>query len=254
MMLENTSHIMKDKHIIITGASSGLGKSLAIKASLAGAKVTLIARDKCRLLDTVNAMYDKDKHSIYSSDLSNLNEIESLLKNIASNNGKIDGFCHCAGITGSAAIRPIKVSNTNFVDSIFKIHVLAFIEAVRVLSLPKVTNSGANIVGISSVVAYRGEVGCSSYAAAKGAVDSFIKNAAVELYNRKIKINSVAFGTINSETYLNMVEEDFDKLHVMGNQKFGGIDLDNATDILISLLSNKSLQYTGNTIEFFAGR
>lgn len=253
-MVNNLGNLITDKHIVIAGASSGLGKELAIKASVAGARISLIARDEKRLSETIKQLHNENKHNIYVYDLNNLDGIEQLLKSIVDNCGKIDGYCHCAGITGNVAIRPIKLSTISFVDKILKVHFNAFVEVVRVLSSGKIINKGANIVGISSSVAYHGDCGCSIYAAAKGAIDAYIKSAAIELYSKNIQINNVAFGTINSETFLNMLNDDFSSDQVLGNQKFGAIDLSKAAEMLLFLLSNDSKQYTGNTIKFFAGR
>ena len=73
---------LSNKHIIITGASSGIGRACAIQASRLGAKVSLIARNQDKLVETINLMEDQDKHAYYCFDLNNTEDIETLIKKL----------------------------------------------------------------------------------------------------------------------------------------------------------------------------
>ena len=120
------------KHIVITGASSGIGRQSAIQASRLGAHVTLIARSEEKLRETVGQMDQPALHACYAADLSETDQIEPLVQKIVSQRGAVDGFCHAAGM-GEA--RPIRMIKPVFVERMLRIHTYAFIELVRCLSL-----------------------------------------------------------------------------------------------------------------------
>lgn len=244
---------LKDKHLLITGGSSGLGRMCAIRASLLGARVTLVARDREKLEEVMSQMQGCD-HSYIIFDLSQTDDIESLIKEVVATRGAVDGFCHCAGITGQSAIRTLKYSKPSYIKQMFCVHTEAFIELVRSLSLKKNLNQGASLVGISSIAAYRGDNGLMAYGAAKGAIDSFVKSVAVDLYKRDIRINNVAYGAIKSEAFQELQDNNERVNELFYNQYAGLIDSESAVNIILFLLSDAVKQMTGTTIEFFAGR
>ena len=89
---------LEGRTIIITGASSGIGKQCAIDCSKMGAKIILIARNEERLKETLSLMNNRDNHAYYLADFTQLTNIADLIKEIVSANGKISGFIHAAGI------------------------------------------------------------------------------------------------------------------------------------------------------------
>lgn len=92
------------KTVLITGASSGIGRECAIAASQLGASVALIARNKDRLNETLSLM-EEGNHGIYSVDITKFSELEGLVSKIVAERGKIGGFIHSAGIEGVIALR-----------------------------------------------------------------------------------------------------------------------------------------------------
>lgn len=240
---------LNNKHIIITGASSGIGRVCAVQASRLGAKVTLIARNEDKLHETINLMQDPNKHTYYSFDLNNTKEIESLIKNIIVKRGAVDGFCHAAGI---ATPRPLKLSKPDYVNKMFSIHIFAFIELVRVLSLKHNLNDGASLVGVSSVAAERGNIAQGVYGAAKGAMNSFLTPVAKELANRMIRINNVAYGIVNTQMYQEFLETGGNEV-VVKQQYLGIIDTESAANAVMFLLSDASKFITGSVLPVYAG-
>lgn len=240
---------LSGKHIIITGASSGIGRSSAIQASRLGAKVTLIARREDKLRETIGLMQDNSKHTYYVFDLNNTEEIEALIKNIVTEQGSVDGLCHAAGI---ATPRPLKLSKPNYVSKMFSVHVFAFAELVRVLSLRHNLNEGASLVGISSVAAERGNTAQEIYGAAKGAMNSFLKPAAKELARRKIRINNVAYGVVDTEMYQEFLANGGNE-EVIKQQYLGVIDTETAANAVMFLLSDASKFTTGSVLPVYAG-
>ena len=240
---------LSNKHIIITGASSGIGRACAIQASRLGARVTLVSRNKDKLVETINSMEEHEKHAYYCFDLNNTEEIENLIKNIVAEQGTVDGLCHAAGI---ATPRPLKLSKPNYANKMFSVHIFAFAELVRVLSLKHNLNDGASLVGITSVAAERGNIAQGIYGAAKGAMNSFIKPIAKELSNRKIRINNVAYGIVNTQLFQEFLETGGDE-EVLKQQYLGIIDTKSAANAVMFLLSDASKFITGSVLPVYAG-
>lgn len=107
---------LEDKLIIVTGASSGIGRQCAIDCSKMGAIVVLIARDEERLKETIAQMEYPERHCYYSIDLSDIDQIRLLVDNIVSANGKIDAYVHAAGIEKTL---PLKFLSSDDYKSIY---------------------------------------------------------------------------------------------------------------------------------------
>ena len=244
---------LKDKHIVIMGASSGLGKESAYVLSKLGAKLTLVARNKERLsaiLEELNGINDR----YYSYDLNDLNGLRDLIGKIVKEQGPLDGMCFCAGITGAKALRPLKMTKPDFVKNMLNVHTLAFIEAVRCLAERKNLNERASIVGVSSVAAYRATLGEYAYASAKAANDAFVRSAALELSRKNVRINSISFGAIDSEAYQSALIQTSDESKLLENQYMGLIQMESAAKYIAFLLGDSLPQMTGTVLEYFAGR
>ena len=96
---------LSGKMIIITGASSGIGRQCAIDCSKMGARVALIARNEERLKETRGKMERPEEHFYYSLDLAQSDKIMELVENIVISHGRIDGFIHAAGIEKTLPVR-----------------------------------------------------------------------------------------------------------------------------------------------------
>ncbi len=240
---------LEGKHILVTGASSGIGQQCAIQASKLGAKVTLVARNMKRLQDTVSLMDGDNIHSYYPFDLTQLDRIDSFIKVIVAEQGAIDGFCNAAGVS---TLRPLKFINYQYLDSALRVNLYAFIELVRCLSLKKNLNNGASIVGISSVAAEDGNPGQASYSIAKAGINGFIHPAARELAKRKIRINNVAFSMVNTEMFKEFMENSGSE-GLINRQYLGIVDVESAANAVMFLLSDASKYITETVIPVYAG-
>ena len=239
------------KHIIITGASSGIGRAACIQASKLGAKVTLIARNESRLKETISLM-DGNIHSFYSFDLNNLEEIENLVSLIVEKEGAIDGLVHCAGI---CFYTPIKFVTPNFVDEMAKIHFFAFVELMRAASLKKRTNNEASYIGVSSIAAFQGNKAQAAYSAVKAAMNGVVHSFAKELaYPRKIRVNTISFGMVETDMYTKFLEVGGNSERLFQEQYLGLIPVDYAGKAICFLLSDLSKYMTGGTLIYDAGR
>lgn len=238
------------KHILITGASSGIGRQCAIQASRLGARITMIARNEERLRETVNMMERPVDHAFYPFDLLDTGGIEALVRRIVTDRGSVDGFCHSAGIGGMG--RVVKMSNPEYTEKMFRIHEFAFIELVRCLGKRGNLNNGASLVGISSIAANNGTVSQGVYAAAKAAMNGFIRPAALEYASRGIRVNTVAYAMVDTEMYQAFLQSGGDE-KVIQNQALGLIDAESAANAVMFLFSNACPFITGSVISVYAG-
>lgn len=237
---------LKEKTIIVTGASSGIGRQCAIDCSKMGAKVILIARNQERLEETL-ASLDNNDHQVYSYDLTQIDGIKDLVNEIVSSNGKINGLIHAAGIE---ITKPIKLLEPCDFEMIYRTNNLSGFELMRQLSSIKNMNKGGSIIFISSITAIIGRSGVAAYAASKGAMISATKSFALELAKRQIRVNCISPGTILTpmmQNYLNDLDEISRQKRVDGFP----LGLGETTDIsnaCIYLLSDASRWITGQNI------
>lgn len=242
---------LSGKKILITGASSGIGRQCAINCSKMGAVVALVGRDEKRLQETLVQM-EGDGHLICPADLTLLESIKPLVQDIASKIGPLDGFIHSAGIEKTLPVKSLKPSDY---EEIFKVNALSAFEIVRYLSSSKNLNQGGSIVLISSITSVIGRVGVSAYAASKGAIVSAVKTMALELAKRNVRVNAVSPGTVLTplmQSYLSQISEEERQKRVEGFPLGLGEPADVA-NACIYLLSEASRWVTGQNIVIDGG-
>ncbi len=175
---------LQNKTILVTGASSGIGRGIAIECSKMGANVILVARNEERLKET-HSLLANGNHQIFVADLSSEVEIENMVSNIS----QIDGFIYSAGIL---ELYPVKHINGEIINNIFSINTNAPLLLTSKLSKKKKLNKSSSIVYISSIAGNNiANVGEAVYAASKSALNGFTKTAAIELAKRGIRVNCI---------------------------------------------------------------
>lgn len=241
---------LNGRHVVVTGASAGIGRSVAIQASKLGAKVSLIARNEERLKETLE-MLEGGGHQTFSFDLMNVSEIEPLLKKIVEQNGPIDGLVHCAGLGGN---RPIKFTKPALMEDMMRIHCFAFTELMRVASQKQNSNEGASYVGVSSVASVHGNKAQGAYAAAKNAMNGIIHPFAKELAAKSIRVNTIAFGMVDTEMYRrDFLEAGGNNEELLREQILGVIPVEYAGNAVCFLLSDTAKYITGSMFQYDAG-
>ncbi|PRM98231.1 SDR family oxidoreductase [Aliarcobacter cryaerophilus] len=181
----------KNKKILVTGASSGLGREVAIHLSELEAKVVLIARDEDRLKETISLMKEPKKHKYFLYDLENIDDISTLVTNcVGYNNLKFDGFVHCAGVP---AIYPLKVLDYKKFEKVFKINTYSYLEIIKHLSKKQNSNDEAGIVYLSSLL--KSKKAQMTYIISKVSADAISKTLSLELIKRRIRVNSILIGS-----------------------------------------------------------
>lgn len=185
---------LKDKTILVTGASSGIGRAIAIECSKMGAHIIITARNEERLHKTLSKMEGKQNQAVIA-DLS----IDKDINKLADETPKIDGIVHCAGFT---IPKPFNFISKDDVDSVMKVNFTTPVFLTQKLLRSKKINRKASIVFISSISGvYVSSVAGSLYSASKGAVNGIVKGMAIELAARKIRVNSVNPGMIETNIF-----------------------------------------------------
>lgn len=196
---------LENKRILVTGASSGIGKAVAQIASTHGASLILLGRNIKRLEDTLITLNGRD-HVYYSIDVTDTKQVEVIIRENVARYGPISGFVHSAGIEKTI---PFKASTSNVFKEIFEVNVFAAFEIARILTQKGIVDAnGASYIFISSIMGQIGEPGKVAYCASKSALLSGVKAMAMELAAKNIRCNSVLPGIVETE----MVKKLFDTI------------------------------------------
>lgn len=181
----NNPFSLSGKTILVTGASSGIGRAVAIACASMGGRIVLNGRNTSNLQDTCEQLNGED-HLILASDLSTQEGIDSLIGQCP----KLDGIVHCAGIP---KLCPIKYLTKDVLNEIININEIAPILLTAGLLKKKLISKRASIVFIASTagVLMSGAVGDTDYSATKGALSGFMKTAVRELGPQQIRVNTI---------------------------------------------------------------
>jgi NAD(P)-dependent dehydrogenase (short-subunit alcohol dehydrogenase family) len=187
---------LNDKLILVTGASSGIGRQCAIACSHAGARVVLLGRDPERLDETLRMMKEPERHINYAVDLVDFKKVEEIVTDLVSVKGKIDGLINCAGISTTLPLNSISPEK---MEHFFKTNVIGPMNLTRLVIKPShFSKAGGGVVFISSVMGVVGESGKILYSMTKGALIASVKSMAIELAPRNIRVNTISPGVVES--------------------------------------------------------
>lgn len=180
---------LEGKTILVTGASSGIGRGIAIACAKMGGTVILNGRNEERLQETLSVLEGKN-HQILVGDLSKQEDLQRMADTLP----ELQGWVNSAGIP---KVCPIKHFDRKDVEEIFNINITSTMLLLSMLVKKKKLKRGASVVLISAVTgAFVGSKGDTSYCATKGAVNGFMKGAALELAPQGIRINSINPGLV----------------------------------------------------------
>ncbi|MBQ4507699.1 MAG: SDR family oxidoreductase [Paludibacteraceae bacterium] len=181
---------LKGKTILVTGASSGIGRATAIECSKLGAIVIITGRNSERLQQTYDSLYGLG-HLQIIADLNNLEDLTSLVNQVPI----LDGVVNNAGI---AKTQPISFIKEEDLQKIFATNTFTPILLVKQLLRKKKINKNASLVFTSSVSAIKSDLGNSVYGASKAALQSYVRYCARELAPKSIRANSIHPGMVNT--------------------------------------------------------
>ena len=186
----NNPFSLEGKTIMVTGASSGIGKATAIECSNAGAKVILLGRNRDRLSQAKNECKGGD-HSIIQFDLSGIDNISSLLKILP----ELDGIVHSAGVNTKYLVKNV---NREKIDELMHTNYYAPALITQHLLKNKKLRKNASMVFISSISASYASVSNALYASSKAALNAFVRCLAMEIAPRGMRANVIQPGVIET--------------------------------------------------------
>lgn len=235
---------LNNKNIIITGAASGIGRETAITASKLGANVIILDLSEEGLMET-SSFLDGTNHSHYVTDLTNTESISAIVKEIVEKNGVIHGLVHCAGISSR---KPLNVLTKEGFGKVMDINFYSFVELVRQICKKKHFANGGSVVVMSSISSIKGYKAKTEYCVSKAAVDAFVRCMALELSDRKIRVNSVMAAEVLTPLALKAREMN----QIVGAADFiaplGPSEPYEVANTIIFLLSDATKTITGTSI------
>ncbi|RYH71112.1 MAG: SDR family oxidoreductase [Alcaligenaceae bacterium] len=178
------------KTILVTGASSGIGRQIAVSCALAGATLVVSGRNTDRLAALL-AQLGSRAHRMVAADLLD----ESSVKHMAVQIGEIDGVVHSAGI---AALAPLRLASKAHIEGQLATNFVAPMLLTQQLLLRNAVANGGSIVFISSISAHIGVHGVSAYSASKAALEAMARSLAIEVARKLIRVNCLAPGLVET--------------------------------------------------------
>lgn len=234
------------RNILVTGASSGIGRETAILLSELGARVILVARRKDELHKTL-ASLKGDEHVIEEFDLSNIDEIPSLLKDIAQKNGALHGMVHSAGVF---LVKPLRFLSNEEINKLFAINMNAAFALAKGFRQKNVCHPDSSIVLLASIAGMLGQAGLSAYSASKGAIIALTRSLALKLAREKIRVNCVAPAMVQTEM-INETTETLTTEQVQENASRAPLGIGLPRDVanaIAFLLADTARWITGSTL------
>ena len=184
---------LEGKTVLVTGASSGIGREIAIACSRMGATVVVTARNEERLQATLDSMESSgQEHRLLVADLTSSDEMTALVASLPS----LDGAVLCAG---NSTTLPLQFGSRDKFDEMFDVNFFAPVELLRMMYKKKILQKGASVVLMASIGGTHSFMpGNGVYGASKAALNSFMKYAAREFASRRVRVNSICPGMVDT--------------------------------------------------------
>ncbi len=240
-MIQNPFHL-RGKSVLVTGASSGIGRAVAIECARAGARLVLNGRDAARLEETLGQL-EGGGHAALAADLTDAAQLAQLVAGC----GELDGVVHAAGIDG---VTPVRMLRPSFMQTVLDGNYMAPLMLTQQLLYKKSLRNGASIVFLSSIAAHTGTVGVGPYSASKAALEGMMRCLALEIAPRGMRANALAPGMVDTP----LVNRDRDWLDEKA--KMYPLGLGRPEDVAyaaIYLLADVSRKVTGTRLHLDGG-
>jgi 3-oxoacyl-[acyl-carrier protein] reductase len=241
--------LLEGKIALITGASKGIGRSIALRYASQGAQVAftyLSSVEKGQALEAeLQALGIKAKG--YRSDASIYTEAESLVNQVIADFGGLDILVNNAGITKDGLL--MRMSEEQW-DSVIQVNLKSVFNLTKMAMKQMMKQKNGSIINITSVVGIRGNAGQANYAASKAGIIGFTKSVALELGSRNIRSNAVAPGFIETEMTENLTNKEEWLTGIP--LKRGGTG-DEVADCVVFLGSDMSKYITGQVLQVDGG-
>jgi NAD(P)-dependent dehydrogenase (short-subunit alcohol dehydrogenase family) len=242
----STPFHLSNKTILVTGASSGIGRQVAISCSNMGAKVCITGRDKERLNDTYKLLQGGG-HQQAICDLINEQERNAFIQSLPA----LDGLVHCAGIIMPI---PVKFIEAKHIKQLMEVNFESAVLIVSRLLKDKKLNKNSSFVFMSSTSSHFPYIGGSLYSASKAAIEAYSKTIAREMAGMGLRSNCILPAMIDTPMYeetvknMNLTEEQYSGKYPLGIGK-----PDDVANAAIFLLSQASRWITGTNLHLDGG-
>lgn len=188
---------LNGKTVLVTGASSGIGRACAIECARAGARVIITGRHEPRLQEVFNALGEVAGEASHQMIVADLNE-DDQLKALADHVGVVDGVVHSAGIDGVA---PMHMVSRKMLTHVMDTNYMAPTLLTQRLLFKKKINVGGSIIFMASIAARTGKVGVGPYSASKSALIGSMRPLALEVAKHQIRVNALCPGIVDTPLF-----------------------------------------------------
>jgi 3-oxoacyl-[acyl-carrier protein] reductase len=239
------------KSALVTGASRGIGRAVALKLAGLGAKVAInFAGNVAKAQEVKDEILSNGGEAILvQGNVADFETVQSIVKSVIENFGTIDILVNNAGITRDNLL--IKMSESDF-DEVIATNLKGVFNCTKAVTRLMMKQRGGRIVNMSSVVGITGNISQANYAAAKAGIIGFTKSSAKELASRNVTVNAVAPGFISTdmtESLSDKVKEELLKNIPMGRMG----NPEDVANIVAFLVSDKAAYITGQVIAIDGG-
>lgn len=244
---------LSGKVILVTGASSGIGRACAIRCAEAGASVILLARNEARLQETAASLPAGTSFRIIQADLGSGQLPENELKEAVHSLGRFSGMVYAAGVSTTM---PLRLLDEAKMLAFFQTNVSGAVLLSKWLAKPaNLGENGGSIVLLSSVMGMVGEAGKTVYSLTKGALIAGAKSMAIELAPKKLRVNTIAPGVVvtpmtNEAVYS---QDEDSRAKIISLHPLGLGNTDDIAYACIYLLSDAARWITGANIPIDGG-
>lgn len=243
--------LVKDKVVLVTGASRGIGKAIAEGFAKAGAKVAftyLSSVEKGQALEKALSSYGVQAKG-YRSDASKFDEAEALVQEVLQDFGRIDVLINNAGITRDGLL--MRMTEEQW-DEVININLKSVFNLTKACIKPMMKEKYGSIINLTSIVGIKGNAGQANYAASKSGIIGFTKSVALELGSRNIRCNAIAPGFIETEMTGELNEAVVEEWKKAIPLKRGG-QAEEVAKVCLFLGSDMSSYVTGQVLQVDGG-
>lgn len=243
--------LVDGKVAIVTGASRGIGRAIALKLAKAGAKVLINYAGNAKAANEVKELINRDggEAIVYQANVANGEEVKEMVKAAIEAFGGVDILVNNAGITRDV---PLAMMKEEDFDAVINTNLKGVYNCTKAVIKPMLKRKGGSIINMASVVGLMGNAGQANYAAAKAGLIGFTKSTARELASRNITANAIAPGFIATEMTEAMTEQA--KAEMSGKIPLGRAGTpEDVAEAVLFLASDVAKYITGQTLNVDGG-
>lgn len=247
--MNRNMNILKDRVVLVTGGSRGIGAGIVKTMADQGAKVAFTYRSSSVKADELIASLDVEEGRVksYQSDASDAEQSEALVKQVLSDFGTIHVLVNNAGITRDTLM--LRMNESQW-DDVIRNNLTSVFHMTKQVLRPMMKNRQGSIINLSSVVGMMGNAGQANYAASKAGILGLTKSIAKELGSRNVRCNAIAPGFIETEMTDDLKNKE-DYLQNIPMKRFGSVE--EIAAVVLFLASDLSSYVNGQVISVCGG-